>query len=196
LKIGKTYFKWIVVMIFPVLSIAGCNHDYYPKPRGFFRIDLPEKDYMKFDTTFPYSFSYPVYAVIEPDDNPEAEPYWINIRFNDFRGTVHLSYKPIRDNLNELLEDTRSMVMKHIPKTTGIENRQYVNEETEVYSLTYIISGTGAASPYQFYITDSVHHFIRGALYFKTIPNNDSLSPVIRFLIEDIDQMIETFEWR
>jgi gliding motility-associated lipoprotein GldD len=189
-------FIQLVLSCLTVLLITSCNTDYYPKPKGFFRIDLPEKEFRRFDTTYPYSFEYPVYAVIEQDNHAEAEPYWINIQFPAFRGTLHLSYKPVHGNLNEYLEDTRSMVMKHIPKATGIENRQFVNTENDIYSLTYAISGTGAASPYQFYVTDSMHHFIRGALYFNTIPNNDSLSPVIRFLIEDIDHMIETFEWR
>ncbi|MFU8844406.1 MAG: gliding motility lipoprotein GldD [Bacteroidales bacterium] len=190
------YLNRLVLPFLTVFFIVSCTADYYPKPKGFFRIDLPEKEFRRFDTTFPYSFDYPVYAVIEPNDHAEAEPYWINIQFPAFHGTVHLSYKPIHGNLNEYLEDTRSMVMKHIPKATGIENRQFVNIEKDIYSLTYAISGTGAASPYQFYITDSLHHFIRGALYFNTIPNNDSLSPVIRFLMEDIDHLIETFEWK
>jgi gliding motility-associated lipoprotein GldD len=189
-------FKWHVFILATVSLMPGCHTDYYPKPKGFFRIDLPEKEYQRFDTTFPYAFDFPVYAEVEEDNHADAEPYWINIHFPEFRGTVHLSYKSIDGNLNEYFEDTRSMVMKHIPRATGIENKEFQNEEKKVYSLTYAISGSGAASPYQFHITDSVHHFIRGALYFNTIPNNDSLSPVIEFLKEDIDYMIETFEWK
>lgn len=88
------------------------------------------------------------------------------------------------------------MVMKHIPKASSIENKQYENHQSQVYGLTYSILGVAAASPFQFYLTDSVDHFVRGALYFSTVPNNDSLAPVINFLKEDINHMIETFEWK
>jgi gliding motility-associated lipoprotein GldD len=175
---------------------TGCKNDYYPKPKGYFRIDLPEKVYTKFDSTYPFSFEYPVYANVLPDKQPQAEKYWINIIYPQFKGTFYLSYKNVDGNLNKYLEDTRTMVMKHIPKASSIENQQYENDISRVYGLTYTILGVAAASPYQFYLTDSTTHFVRGALYFNTVPNNDSLAPVIDFLKEDIIHMIETFEWK
>jgi gliding motility-associated lipoprotein GldD len=178
------------------LVLISCQNDYYPKPKGYFRIDLPEKSYVTFDSIYPYSFEYPEYATIIADNHPKAEKYWINIIYPQFKGTLHLSYKTINNNLNVYLEDTRTMVMKHIPKASSIENQQYQNETSGVYGLTYTISGVAAASPFQFYLTDSTTHFVRGALYFNTVPNNDSLAPVIDFLKEDIIHMIETFEWR
>ena len=187
------------VLTFTILCfivLAACKNDYYPKPKGYFRIDLPEKEYIKFDSLYPYSFEYPVYAKVLPDNHPQAEKYWINITYPQFNGTLYLSYKSIDTNLNKYLEDTRTMVMKHIPKASSIENQQYQNDISKVYGLTYTISGVAAASPYQFYLTDSTDHFVRGALYFNTVPNNDSLAPVIAFLKEDIQHMIETFEWK
>ncbi len=184
-------FSFLSLVI--ILLLMSCEGNYYPKPRGYFRIDLPKKAYQKFDTTYPYTFEYPVYAKINPHFK---EPYWINIVFPQFKGTLHVSYKPIDHNLNEYLEDTRTMVMKHIPKASSIENKQYVDEADKVYGLTYNISGTGAASPFQFYLTDSTKNFVRGALYFKVVPNNDSLAPVINFLEEDIQHLIETFRWK
>jgi gliding motility-associated lipoprotein GldD len=86
--------------------------------------------------------------------------------------------------------------MKHIPKATAIDSKQFIDEKNHIYGLTYTISGTEAASPFQFYLTDSTRNFIRGALYFNTIPNNDSLAPVIDFLKQDIIHMIETFRWK
>jgi len=179
----------IAVLIF----FISCEGNYYPKPRGYFRIDLPEKKYQKFDTTYPYTFEYPVYAKITTHFK---EPYWINVVFPQFKGTLHVSYKPVENNLNKYLEDSRTMVMKHIPKANSIENKQYVDVKDKVYGLTYDISGTGAASPFQFYLTDSTKNFVRGALYFKVVPNNDSLAPVIDFLEQDIQHMIETFRWK
>ena len=185
-----------ILIVLSLFIIAGCNNDYYPKPKGYFRIDLPDKEYVKFDSAYPYSFEYPVYAKVLPDKNAQAEKYWINISYPQFHGTLYLSYKSIDKNLNKYLEDTRTMVMKHIPKASSIENQLYENKLSGVYGLTYTISGVAAASPYQFYLTDSTNHFVRGALYFSTVPNNDSLAPVITFLKDDINRMIETFEWK
>lgn len=185
-----------IVSIFFLIVLVSCNTDYYPKPKGYFRIDLPQKEYVKFDTAYPYSFEYPVYAKVLADNNAQDEKYWINISYPQFHGTLYLSYKSIDDNLNKYLEDTRTMVMKHIPKASSIDNQLFENDQTKVYGLTYTISGVAAASPYQFYITDSTNHFVRGALYFSTVPNNDSLAPVIAFLKDDINHMIETFEWK
>lgn len=179
-----------------LLVLTACKNEYYPKPKGYFRIDLPEKAFIKFDSTFPYAFEYPVYAKILSDKNSQAEKYWLNINYPQFNGTLYVSYKSIDGNLNKYLEDTRTMVMKHIPKASLIENQPYENEITQVYGLTYSIQGVAVASPYQFYLTDSTNHFVRGALYFSSVPNNDSLAPVIEFLKEDIIHMIETFEWK
>lgn len=192
----KKITKLNILFIIFLLIFVSCQNDYYPKPKGYFRIDLPEKDYTTFDSDYPYTFEYPVYAKVLPDKHSQAEKYWINISYPQFKGTLYLSYKNVDGNLNKYLEDTRTMVMKHIPKASSIENKQYENHQSQVYGLTYSILGVAAASPFQFYLTDSVDHFVRGALYFSTVPNNDSLAPVINFLKEDINHMIETFEWK
>jgi gliding motility-associated lipoprotein GldD len=176
--------------------MASCGSDYYPKPRGYMRIALPEKEYVKFDTTYPFTFEYPVYSQFVPDTDVNAEPYWFNIDFPQFNGQLNVSYKPIDNNVVKYLEDTRTLVMKHIPKANAIESKQFIDKEYNIFGLTYSISGTEAASPFQFYLTDSTKNFVRGALYFNTVPNNDSLAPVIDFLKQDIIHMIETFRWK
>jgi gliding motility-associated lipoprotein GldD len=125
-----------------------------------------------------------------------TEPYWINILYTPYHAQLHFSYKVIRDNLKQYLEDSRTLVNKHIPKASAIQQREYVNAENKVYGLVYDIKGSDAASTYQFYLTDSVSKFVRGALYFNLVPNNDSLEPVIGYLKEDIQHMITTFRWK
>jgi gliding motility-associated lipoprotein GldD len=195
-KLNKIFSILLKFTGFLLLTLISCSGDYYPKPYGYLRIDLPEKKYTSFDTAFPYSFEIPVYSKVAQDTDPMAEKYWINIEFPQFKGKLHLSYKQINGNLNNYLEDTRTLVMKHIPKASTIENKIYENPAEKVYGLTYTISGTAVASPFQFYLTDSMKNFVRGALYFNTTPNNDSLAPVIEFIKEDINHLIETFEWK
>lgn len=188
-------------LLFPLLFISmlflsACEQVTTPKPRGYARILLPKKEYLRYtNPSFPYQLEYPSYAKIALDTGSHKEPFWINIQYPTFSGTLHISYKPITNNLQQYVEDANIFVNKHIPKADAIENQVFVNEQDKVYGLIYDIKGIGAASPFQFYITDSTHHFLRGALYFNTIPNNDSLSPVIDFIKEDIIHLINTFKW-
>jgi gliding motility-associated lipoprotein GldD len=179
-----------------LLLLTNCSDTYTPKPRGYFRIDLPVREYRVFDSAFPYLFEYPVYGEIIPDSSKLAEPWWVNLYFKRFNATLHLSYKPVSGNLAALLDDAHTMVNKHIPKANAITQREFEDRRNHVYGLEYIIRGSDAASPYQFYVTDSVHHFVRGALYFNMVPNNDSLMPVIDFLQTDLQHLITTLRWR
>jgi len=190
-------FKKTTLLFIIIAIAAACENNYFPKPRGYFRIDLPEKKYQLFDSLpFPYIFSYPGYTVIEPDKNNLQEPYWINIQYLPFNATLYLSYKKVDNNLNVFIDDAHTFVTKHIPKATGINENVYMNETENVYGLVYNIEGADVASPMQFYLTDSTTHYVRGALYFNIVPNNDSLAPVIDFIKQDITYMFETFKWR
>jgi len=186
-------FHYLAISLF---FLASCQSDYTPKPRGYFRIDLPKHEYRAFDANFPYAFEYPTYAVIIGDSSRIAEPYWINVVYPQLHAQLHISYKPVRKNLAGYLEDSRTLVNKHIQKANAITQQQYIDTVHRVYGLTYAIKGTDAASPFQFYLTDSSSHFVRGALYFDLVPNNDSLAPVIDFLMEDVQHMIATFRWK
>lgn len=192
-----SFSRMLFMMIFASMAtLIGCGDTHMPKPRGYFRIDLPEKKYQVLDTTYPYAFEYPVYAIISPDNNAANEPYWINIDYPLFKGRIHISYKAVNNNLSKYTEDAHELVMKHIPKASAIEEIRIDNEQANVHGLIYDIKGSGTASVYQFFITDSTNHFVRGALYFNVLPNNDSLAPVIDFVKSDIQHMLESFRWK
>ena len=189
--------RFIVIFIMLAAFIYSCETHYTPRPRGYFRIDLPEKNYIRFDTAYPFSFEYPVYAAVEP--SPDAGPedkYWINIQFPRFKATFHLSYKQVNNNLITYLEDAHTLAVKHIPKADAIYDSLIIDRDRDVFGLVYQIEGTEVASPYQFFLTDSTTNFVRGALYFNVVPNNDSLEPVINFLEKDLDHFINTFRWK
>ena len=185
-----------ILLIFMAGIVFSCGNDYTPKPSGYFRIDLPEKKYQPFDTLFPFYFEYPVYARISHDPQAPKEPYWINVDFPSFHGRIHMSYKEVNDNLSQYLEDSRTLALKHMSKSTGITEQVISIPDRKVYGLIYTIQGSGAASTYQFYLTDSTRNFVRGALYFSVLPNNDSLAPVISFIQSDINHLVESFRWK
>jgi gliding motility-associated lipoprotein GldD len=197
MRIKKIFILFIsILFLIIILSLAGCRQEYSPKPRGYYRIDLPEKQYVRFDSAYPYTFEYPVYAKVVPDTRTTSEPFWVNIDFPRFRGRIYISYKPVKSNLNEYLEDARTFVVKHIPKAEAIDDTLIYRPEDRVFGLVYYIRGSQAASPCQFFMTDSSSHFLRGALYFNVEPNNDSLAPVLSFIEDDIRHLVNTFRWK
>lgn len=178
-------------------ALVSCdNKTYQPKPKGYFRIDLPEKEYVSLDSMKHYRFEYPVYSKITPDYLSPEEKEWVNVEFPSFKGTIHISYKSVDNNIEKYLEDSYYMMTKHIPRAMGIRDSVVDNPERKVYGLVYFLEGEGVASPLQFYLTDSVSHFLRGSLYFNVKTNNDSLAPVIDFITDDIRHLIETVEWK
>ena len=189
--------RFIVLLLF-FSFLSACVQYETPKPRGYFRIALPEKEYKSFDSGFPYHFQYPIYGEVVPDTREWAEAYWADLVFDQFSARIHLSYKAVEDsdNLYEYLEDAHTFVHKHIPKATAIRDEIFMADDNRVFGMLFRIKGREAASPLQFYATDSTDHFLRGALYFQTTPNNDSLAPVIEFLEEDVRRMLSTIEWK
>ncbi|PKP10372.1 MAG: gliding motility lipoprotein GldD [Bacteroidetes bacterium HGW-Bacteroidetes-4] len=186
--------NYFILLISLFLLSVSCNSDYTPKPRGYFRIDLPEREYKQTPEKLPYAFEYPVYSVLVNYRQTQPELYWINLVFPKFNATLHLSYKTIDNNLEEYLNDSRNFVYKHTVKADAISETPYLNAEKKVYGILYDIKGD-AASNTQFFLTDSTHNFIRGALYFEVYPNKDSLAPVLDFINKDLVHLIETFEW-
>lgn len=186
-----SYFLTLILFL-----TFSCNQDYIPKPHGYFRIDFPGKNYHQIDSAaLPYKFDVPGYSKVVPDNDRLTEPYWINLKIPAHKAEVHLSYKKVQNNLAKLLEDSRTLAYKHSIKADAINERIFVNSEKKVYGTIYMIDGN-AASPLQFYLTDSTRNFLRGALYIREVPNIDSLRPVIDFLTPDVIRLIETTEWK
>ncbi len=182
------------------LSFCGCNSDYTPKPKGYFKISFPKKKYRVFDTTdYPYTFEYPVYANVLKDSSFFGEatenPWWINIDFPSFNGRVYISYKEIGKNkFDKLVADYFTMTNKHNVKAYSIDNSIIVNPNN-VHGIFSTVGGE-VATANQFFLTDSTKHFLRGALYFDATPNEDSLGIVNHFLLEDVRHLINTFRWK
>lgn len=196
IKFLKKNIKYLTLLSAIIFFISCDNKQYQPKPRAYFRIDLPEKQYVPLDSMRYYSFEYPIQCLITPDFYSPEEKDWINIEYPANKATIHISYKAVNDNLDVYLEDSYSMMSKHISRAMGIRDSLIVNHERDVYGLIYFLEGEGVASSIQFYLTDSTNHFMRGSLYFNVRTNNDSLAPVIDYITDDIRHLIETTQWK
>lgn len=191
MKISKSII-YIIVIIALMQTFSSCEEEYFPKPKGYFRIDFPKKEYTKFEENYPYSFNYPKYTLIYKF---QSDSFWVNIYYPKLRATIYLTYKHITNNLSNFTEQTRTFAFKHSLKADAIGETPFVKEEKKVYGLLYDIKGNTASS-INFYLTDSTKNFVSGALYFNTKPNKDSLAPVISFIKQDIIELFESFEWK
>ncbi|MCL3778970.1 gliding motility lipoprotein GldD [Prolixibacteraceae bacterium JC049] len=187
--------RWIVLCVASFMVLLGCKENYTPKPRGYFRIGFPEKEYNRLHGDWPYSFDIATYSKAVENKGALAQKNEINIVVPANRAKIHISYKELDNNLGKLTEECRTLAYKHSVKASSIEEKVFVNPDKKVYGTIYKIRGN-AASPYQFYLTDSTKHFLRGALYIKEVPNYDSLRPVITFLEKDVVRLIESTSWK
>ena len=202
-----------------VFFIIGCNSNYTSKKEGYYKIDFPKKRYTTFNEPgYPYTFEYPVYARIAKDssyfDEGGKNPYWINIVFPTFNGTIFISYKKIggtsvykikkpdgtyRDstginNFQKMVNDSYNLTYKNDVKAYSIED-SLMHTPNNVTGIFFKLSGNVATAK-QFFLTDTLHHFLRGALYFDATPNEDSLRPVNQFLQQDMKHLINTLKWK
>ncbi len=180
-------------------SLFACNGEKVatPKPKGYFRIHFPERKYQVFNEGCAYSFSYPTYAKLTTDTDKNAQPCWKNLEFTPFNGVLHITYYDVfsPDTYNEMTENARSLAMKHTIKADAIDQRIINYPDKKVYGVYYSIEGNTASSV-QFFLTDSVNHYLRGALYFNERPQYDSIQPVVKFIKKDIDSLIASFRWK
>lgn len=183
------------LMLLFMFLLGGCqNQQSSPKPVGYHRIEFPQKSYTRYQSECPYSFEYPEYGKVVKDTGGQTQPCWINVKFPGYDGALHISYKQVTDNLDKYIEDSRELAYKHTVKAEAIEEQFYKKTREDVYGILYRIKGD-VASSVQFFLTDSSRHFLRGALYFRTEPDKDSLAPVIKFFKKDVVHLIETFRW-
>lgn len=192
--------KYVLYISLILIIITGCfsgGGDYAPKPRGYFKIDFPEKAYQSYQSNCNYTFDYPVYSSVFPDSSKNSQPCWLNVSFQQFNSRLHLSYQPVTSKqvFNQLVEDSRTFAFKHTVKATGIDEGRISFPENNVYGIYYSIKGNTASS-IQFFLTDSNKHYLRGALYFREEPRQDSIQPVLDFISKDIDVMIKSLRWK
>lgn len=181
-------------------ACSGCDDDddqlRTPKPRGYFRIALPEKKYVSYSAECPFSFEIPDYARVVRSGANNPEPCWRDVQMDRFGATLYLSYKEIDNDtmLRALITTSWQLTEKHRTQAQGRREMDVIRPQDRVFG-TLVDLGGSAATAVQFYLTDSVKHFIRGSLYFYAVPNKDSLKPVLDFIRQDVEHLTQTLKW-
>lgn len=178
------------------IILIGCQTDYLPKPRGYNRFDLPPHEYTLLGDSLPYKFEYSKHAKILRDTSWISDRYWIEVYYPKYKANVHLTYKPVGglDSLKEYLDDAYFLTAKHQIKASAID--ESITKTPSGKTVVYAELEGEVPSQFQFFTTDSSKHFLRGALYFNTQVNNDSLRPAIEYVKIDVVHMMNSLEWR
>ena len=180
-----------------ILILPGCQREFLPKPVGYNRLELPEVQYQALPDTLPYTFEYSKSARLLRDTSGFSERYWLEIYYPSLKSNIHITYKPIRNSeqlLKEFMNDAYTLAAKHQIKAYAIDE---VIVKTPYGKTAVVVELQGEVpSQMQFTITDSTRNFLRGALYFDTRVQNDSLKPAIDYMKKDIMHLINTFNWK
>lgn len=185
-------------MMVALLAACGGRNDETPKPKAYLRIDLPPHAYTLCDTAaLPFTFEHSSLAQVEWKKNLPRDK-WFTIAYPKYKGYVFMTYKAMNGvrELRAQVDTSYKFVEGHFSYSSGIDENRFVDREHRVSGTTYHLKGQNVASTYQFWVTDSARHFIRGALYIDCTPNNDSLAPVLNYLQDDIDHLIESIRWK
>ncbi len=185
-------------IVIPILSlfILGCGDDPLPKPKGYLRLEYPNATYKR--ATLPLPFSFEKNELSEPISSVKnlGSSKGIDVKYPSLKGTIYLTYKAVKNgNLDSLLRDAQNLTQKHTVKADEILPKEFLNDENKTYGMLYEIGGN-AASQSQFYVTDSISHFVSGSLYFYAKPNYDSIYPASEYLKKDIKRIMETIRWK
>jgi gliding motility-associated lipoprotein GldD len=186
------------IWILPVFALLlSCDQNYLPKPNGYNRIDLPAHAYTTVSEEYPFLLEHSMHSRVEADSFNLAETNWINLNYHDFGAKVHLTYKKIDGktvDFRSLSKDAFKLTAKHQIKAYGIEEAILVTPE----GYTGVVAELSGEVPtqFQFFVTDSTNHFLRGALYFNTAMKNDSLAPVIEYIKVDIAHLMNSVKFK
>ena len=197
----KEIYKYIVLIIGSILVLVSCTEDPRPKPKAYLALEYPEAIYKTEDITkMPFTFDRNALGknLRTKTLKGETTSYGINIEYPNLKGTIYITYKAIdkdEELLRTFLINAQNFTEEHTQKADAIDGVVYENPERKVYGMFYDVGGN-AASQSQFYVTDSINHFITGSLYFYAKPNYDSILPAANYLQKDIMRIMESLEWK
>jgi gliding motility-associated lipoprotein GldD len=190
---GKRSAVFFLIIFF----FVSCTRDYQPKPKGYNRLTLPPLEYRLSPDSLPYEFEYSTHARLLRDSSWFSERHWVEIYYPALKANIHITYKRLdnrEDFLKELLDDSYNLTSKQQIKASAIDELVVVTPSGKTAVIAEIAGEV--PSQFQFTMTDSSRNFLRGALYFNTRVQNDSLAPAIDFMKKETLHFINTLQWK
>lgn len=184
----KTLSFSILSLVF--LAVFSCKKEVLPKPSGQLRLDYPVAEYAHFENECPFTFDINSEAIIK-----EKTQCNFTIDYPKMKATIYVSYKPVTNNITTLLRDAQKLTYEHVIKADDILEQPFLNKDHKVYGMFYEVNGNAATNA-QFYVTDSIRHFIDCSVYFYAKPNFDSVMPAASYVKNDMRAIMESLRWK
>jgi len=191
--------RHLIIFLLTFVLLTSCGNDPIPKPKGYLRLEYPQADYKMYNQDLPFAFNRNMQSdtIIYKPLQDDVKSFGLNIEYKKLKGTIYLTYKAIdgKERLVKYLKNAQNFTQEHTKKADAIEEVVWENPVNKVYGMFYEVGGN-AASQSQFYITDSINHFLTGSLYFYAKPNYDSILPAANYLQKDIKRIMESVQWK
>tara|TARA_B100001167_G_scaffold180529_1_gene136907 strand:+ start:65 stop:655 length:591 start_codon:yes stop_codon:yes gene_type:complete len=173
------------------LSLLACNKNHKPKPKGYNHINFPEQSYVPITITNKYSFEKNIQTSIEQNDSYG----WLNLLYTNYDAKILITHKSIEkeNDLTSFVNESYKLTEKHNKKASSIKET-HIKTKNDLNAVIIDLKGE-VPTQFQFITTDSVNHFLRGALYFQVATKNDSLAPIIEYIKKDMIHILNTLEW-
>ncbi|MGB5363283.1 MAG: gliding motility lipoprotein GldD, partial [Aureibaculum sp.] len=107
------FYKIIISLLITITFIA-CDEELLPKPKAFLRLNYDTTNYKSINTGCPYIFELSNNAIAEFNDK-----CWGNIKYPSLKATLNITYRPVENNLIELLRESEKLTYNHAIKADG-----------------------------------------------------------------------------
>lgn len=180
-----------VFFVVSLLFLFSCKEDVLPKPKAQLRLDYSKAKY-EFLTSENCSFAFEINKKVAIKTNRNCG---FELHYPKMKATVYITYKQVNNDINSLLRDAQKLTYDHATKADEIITQPFIHPNKKVYGMFSEVGGNAATNA-QFYVTDSVHNFLYGSMYFYTKPNFDSVLPAANYIKNDIKRLMESVVWK
>jgi gliding motility-associated lipoprotein GldD len=189
--------SFLLSLLVILLATSACDDaNPVPKPSTFLRTEFPEHTYRSYLS--PQNFSFSLADLYMPKTFEQAKTNYSvqEIDLGPLNGTLFLYYLrlPSKDSLSEIINFANDKVDEHKIMADKIDFEQIIEPQKRVYGTFFELKGN-VATNFQFYLTDSSQHFLRGEILLNCRPNYDSLRPTLQYLKTDLQTLIKSFKW-
>lgn len=191
MNLGK---KVLGLTALTTLIFASCTQKerFVPKPPTYLEISYPERTYDVYQDACGYSYNKPSYFTVKDVKDSEC---FRDIDFEMLNGTLHLTRLDMEEgDAGKYINYSIDNINEHKVMASAIYDTSFVRSDDKVFGTFFELQGN-VASPFQFYLTDSVKRFVSGVVYFNVRPNYDSIRPVLDFVKSDLYEFMETIKW-
>ncbi|WP_322971329.1 hypothetical protein [Faecalibacter sp. LW9] len=189
----KKLYVLVALWISAIFFMSCSDKTETVKPLGQVRLEYPKPTYVDFKENAPYGFQYSNFGMIKEGKKTN----WYIVHYPKMKANIFLTYFPVhsKEDLIVKIKESERFVQEQTVKASFISPQVFEFPKKRVFGTLYELGGASAIN-LQFHATDSVSNFISGSVYFSSEPKADSLAPAVEYIKKDVQQLIETLEWR